>query len=73
MPIYLLEDSKPTNRVAELNETALDAEIGRAKRRLSELLKLKERNRGPGYWYDENFLKSLKVPFKVKRLVVKKA
>jgi len=48
-------------------------EIGKAKRRLTELLKLKERSRGPGYWYDEDYLRSLRVPFKVKRLVVKRA
>jgi len=72
-PIYLLKDSKPTDKVAEINEAALNEEIGKAKRRLTELLKLKERSRGPGYWYDEDNLRSLRVPFKVKRLVVKRA
>jgi len=72
-PIYLLNNSKPTDKVAELDEAALNVEIGKAKRRLSELLKLKERSRGPGHWYDEDYLRSLRVRFKVKRLVVKRA
>jgi len=75
MTIYLMENSKPTEEVADVNVPELEKVIHNEKRKLSELEKIKRcatSTASMDSWtYDKKYLKELGVPFKPLRLIRK--